>query len=75
MVRILSLAAAIFLSLPLIAEEREIAAQVDSDETAMTLTASAGEPSFFQPKTLEDINAMATLENGFEASLTQEISN
>ena len=72
MVRKLSILAVFVLSLPLIAEEREVATE---DARLVTIETAANQRSFFQPKTLEDVNALATLEIGFEASLTQEISN
>lgn len=31
--------------------------------------------SFFEPKTESDVNALVTLEQGFELSLTEELSN
>lgn len=31
--------------------------------------------SFFEPKTESDVNALITLEQGFELSLTEELSN
>ena len=72
MVRKLSILAVLALSLPLIAEEREVATE---DTQHVVIETAANQRSFFQPKTVEDVNALATLEIGLEASLTQEISN
>ncbi len=50
-------------------QQREVAAEGHTIETASV------ERSFFQPKTLEDINALVTLESELESSLNKEISN
>jgi hypothetical protein len=44
-------------------------------ETAQTIETAAVQRSFFQPKTLEDINALVTLENDLESDLSKELSN
>lgn len=52
-------------------DKREVA----TVETAPAIETAAVQRSFFQPKTLEDINAMAALTNDLESDLSKELSN
>lgn len=70
---IISLLAAIVLSQS--AGATEDTREVATVETAQTIETAAVQRSFFQPKTLEDINAMATLANDLESDLSKELSN
>jgi hypothetical protein len=69
---ILSLLAAMVLSQSAGATEQREVATVEQPQTIET---AAVQRSFFQPKTLEDINAMARLTNDLESDLSKELSN
>ncbi len=76
MLRTIALFAALILSAPLYAEQqRDVANQVAAPDSMVLASAVDDMHSFFEPKTESDINALATLGQEFEASLSQEFSN
>ena len=74
MVQKLALYIMMSVTIPAAACEHEVTSSADPKPVELAAN-NQDLRSFFEPKTESDVSALVTLEQGFELSLTEELSN